>query len=89
MQGTAFQIDKAPLLDMPILNSNNVEPIKKLVTKILEKKAQNSEINTEKLESDIDFIVYKMYNLTYEEACIIEGNSDWMSLEDYESFEIK
>jgi hypothetical protein len=43
---------------------------------------------TEQLEKKIDILVYHLYKLTYEEACIIEGNSEWVSKEDYESYTI-
>ena len=42
-----------------------------------------------KLEKEVDIIIYKLYNLTYTVACIVEGNTDWMSKEDYEQFKIE
>ena len=38
------------------------------------------------LEKEIDLIVYKLYQLTYDEACIVEGNEEWMSKEEYDAF---
>lgn len=43
-----------------------------LVDKILTAKKQNPKANTKELEKKIDIIVYKLYNLTYEEVKIID-----------------
>ncbi len=29
-------------------------------------------------------MVYALYNLSYDEACMIEGNAEWMAKEEYE-----
>ncbi len=56
----------------------------KLANTVIKEKAISR--NTNEIEKQIDFVVYKLYNLTYFEACIIEGNTDWMSEEKYEGF---
>jgi len=48
-------------------------PFKKLVTSILELKKQNSSADTTDLETQIDQLVYQLYDLTEEEIKIIEG----------------
>lgn len=77
MQGNNYQIDKEPLLNIPIIeqnstNQNLVNEIINLVDKILALKAENSGADTNKLEKDIDNLIYKLYNLTPKEIEIIE-----------------
>ncbi len=45
-------------------------------------------INIIQFEKEINLIVYKLYQLTYEEASIVEGNTEWMSKVEYENFKI-
>ena len=48
------------------------DEIIKCVNKILESKAKDSALDTSKLESKIDSLVYKLYNLTNKEIKIID-----------------
>jgi hypothetical protein len=59
--------------NMPIKNIGNIDqqPFIALVDQILEAKKQNHD--TSALESQIDILVYKLYNLTPEENKIVEG----------------
>jgi len=42
------------------------------------------------LKDQIDIMVYKLYNLTYEEVLIIQPNfPEIMSKEEYETFELE
>ncbi|WP_300732077.1 type II restriction endonuclease [uncultured Helicobacter sp.] len=50
------------------------DEIIKCVDRILESKAKDSALDTSKLESQIDSLVYKLYNLTKDEVTIIKGN---------------
>ncbi|WP_300742522.1 type II restriction endonuclease [Helicobacter typhlonius] len=43
----------------------------KCVDKILESKAKDSTLDTSKLESKLDSLVYKLYNLTNDEIRLI------------------
>jgi len=53
-------------------------------------KQQNSQADTIELEDKIDIMVYKLYNLTYEEVEIIDPQiGSIINKEDYEKFEIK
>lgn len=68
MQGNNYQIDKEPLLNIPIIeqnstNQNLVDEIINLVDEILALKAQNSTADTSQLECDIDDLVFKLYDL--------------------------
>jgi len=55
-----------------------------LVEKILNKKSQNKD--TTDLENQIDVMVYKLYELTYEEVKTVDPEF-WMSEEEYKQFE--
>lgn len=66
------------------------EKLLKLVVKIVNAKQQNPSADTKHLEDQIDIMVYKLYNLTYEEVKIIDPEIEKIiSKEDYERFEIK
>ena len=78
MQGGAFGFDTLSVGSLPIpkitkANQRIVNEIVALVDKILESKAKDSTASTKKLESQIDFLVYKLYSLTDEEIKIIES----------------
>ncbi|HFW6668781.1 TPA: Eco57I restriction-modification methylase domain-containing protein [Campylobacter jejuni] len=78
MQGNNYQIDKEPLLNIPIvtINSKNqkiVDELINLVDEILKAKEQDKNANTSPLEEKINNMVYKIYNLTEEEIKTIEG----------------
>jgi hypothetical protein len=68
------QIKIEILRQLPIKKVKNQTAIIKLVDKILSTKKDNPEVDTSKLEKQIDELVYKLYDLTEEEIKIIEGN---------------
>ncbi|ELX0596577.1 class I SAM-dependent DNA methyltransferase, partial [Campylobacter coli] len=73
-----FRYKKAFLekLPMPKINSKNqklADELINLVDEILKAKEQDKNANTQELENKINYIVYKLYNLTEEEIKIIEG----------------
>jgi hypothetical protein len=57
--------------------------IEKIVDEILKRKKSNKD--TKELEKEIDVLVYKFYELTYEEVKIIDSEF-WMSEEEYSNF---
>ncbi|MCW0239322.1 Eco57I restriction-modification methylase domain-containing protein [Campylobacter lari] len=78
MQGNNYQIDKEPLLNIPIvdINSKNeklANELISLVDEILKAKEQDKKVDTKTQEDKINSIVYKIYNLTEEEIKIIEN----------------
>ena len=78
MQGNNYQIDKEPLLNIPIVEQNStnqslVDEIINLVDKILALKAENSSADTNKLEKDIDDLVFKLYDLNETEIKLIKA----------------
>ncbi|RTJ54671.1 DUF7149 domain-containing protein [Campylobacter jejuni] len=78
MQGNNYQIDKEPLLNIPIvtINSKNqklADELINLVDEILKAKEQDKNANIQELENKINSLVYKLYNLNEEEIKIIEN----------------
>lgn len=77
MQGSNYQVDKEPLLSIPLPNPKNIleaqqQKIIAIVDQILAIKKSDSSADTTALESQIDQLVYKLYNLTDEEIKIVE-----------------
>jgi adenine-specific DNA-methyltransferase len=85
MQGNNYQLDKEPLLEIPIFKPEfeHQNIISKKVDDILKVKRENG--NTSALENQINVLVYHLYELSYEEACVID---DELSKEDFERFKI-
>ena len=82
MQGNNFQVDKEPLINIPIpkISEENQQPFIKLVEQILSfTKSKNYLYNPEKqakvklLEKEIDKLVYNLYSLSKEEIEIVES----------------
>lgn len=74
MQGNAYQLDKEPLLEIPIYkpSDKDASEIAKLVDKLIPLKSQGKD--TRELEVKIDQLVYQLYDLTEEEIKIIENS---------------
>lgn len=84
IQGNLYQVDKEPILGIPIFDTTKKEPIIKLVDQFL---TLNKELQTitladkkEQLQNRISFtedkinqIIYDLYDLTTEERKMIEG----------------
>lgn len=73
MQGNAYQLDKEPLLEIPIYKpaDKDANEIAKLVDKIISLKQQGKDSSEQ--EKKIDELVYKLYDITADEQKIIEG----------------
>lgn len=73
MQGNAYQLDKEPLLEIPIYKPADEETseIAKLVDKIISLKQQDKD--SSEVEKKIDELVYVIYEITADEQKIIEG----------------
>ena len=65
------------------INTTEQKPFIALVEKILEVKKLDPTFNTSKWENQIDVMVYHLYNLSYEEAKIIDPE---LSEEEYEQY---
>jgi len=84
MQGNNYQIDKEPLLSLPLKNVPNSEqqPFIEVVDKILSITKENDylknstkQAKVKEYERQIDQMVYKLHGLTEEEIKIVEGMS--------------
>ncbi|MCQ2638049.1 Eco57I restriction-modification methylase domain-containing protein [Helicobacter pylori] len=78
VQGNNYQIDKEPLMNIPLIkitksNKPTADKIIVLVDKILALKEKDPKANTQGLEKEIDALVYQLYHLTDEEIKIIEN----------------
>ncbi len=85
-------LTQGKVLVLPILNisSTKQKAIINNVNKILSVKMKNTQMNTKNLEDQIDIMVYKLYNLSYEEVEIIDPQiGSIMSKEDFDKFEIQ
>ncbi len=75
MQGENYQVDKEPLMNIPLPAANMDEQsiIAERVNSIIESKKSNPFADISALESEIDNLVYQLYGLTEEEIKIVEG----------------
>ncbi len=81
VQGNNYQIDKEPLMNIPLIkitksNKPTANKIIALVDKILKSKEKDPKANTQKLEKEIDALVYQLYHLTDEEIKTIEEGQE-------------
>ena len=67
-------LSKTYLSQIPISLPKKEDAFISLVDEILSVKKENNLADTQELESQIDQLVYKLYNLTAEEIAIIENN---------------
>ncbi len=65
-------IERLPIPQITEKNQELADKIIALVDKILQAKAKDPKANTQRLEKEIDALVYQLYNLTDEEIKIIE-----------------
>lgn len=83
-----FYPDDAKRLPIKKLDKSEQKDFIRIVNEILKCKQQNPQTNTKHLEDQIDIMVYKLYNLTYEEVKIIDLEIEKIiSKEEYEKFE--
>ena len=85
MQGLNYQLDKEPLIAIPIASPEKSKQflIKNLVNKILEIKNKDINGDITSIELKIDHIVYKLYDLTYDEVFVIDPLTS-ITREEYE-----
>ena len=69
-QGEMLQVDKEPLLDLPIFVPKDCSPISKLVDRILSLKASSKD--TSSLEEELNKMIYELYELTVDEIDALE-----------------
>lgn len=75
--------------NLPINEPMNKELYVLLVDRIISNKRTDPNTNTKEFEDKIDIMVYKLYNLTYDEVKIIDPDIEKIiSKENYEKFEV-
>jgi hypothetical protein len=77
----AVHVQHLPIPSGSKLQKNKIEALTKSILKI---RKNDERANVDEALSEIDMIVYHLYNLSYAEACLIEGNSTWLSKEEFE-----
>ncbi|RKV15667.1 restriction endonuclease [Helicobacter pylori] len=65
-------LEKLPMFELEKSNQPTADKIIALVDKILKSKEKDPKANTQRLEKEIDALVYQLYHLTDEEIKIIE-----------------
>ena len=90
MQGTNFQIDKQPLLDVPILKTENkhTNKIIEIVDKILSIKSKNIETSIIELKLELDTIIYKLYEISYKDILTIDPEFS-LTQDEYNTYQIE
>ena len=94
-KGDMLELYQKPLSEIPIAKAKEEQQnvIVEIVDQILQKKKQKEE--TKLLENQIDLMVYKLYDLTYEEVKIVDAEFDkvlsefGLSKEDYERMSLE
>jgi len=71
--GNAGNADNIKNLPIPKISETEQEPFIRLVEDILAKKEADPNADTTAQESEIDHLVYQLYNLTPEEIAVVEG----------------
>ncbi|MGL2381916.1 DUF7149 domain-containing protein [Helicobacter pylori] len=67
-----YELETLPISQITKSNKPTADKIIALVDKILKSKEKDPKANTQRLEKEIDALVYQLYNLTDEEIKIIE-----------------
>ena len=81
----AIKAEYLKQLRIPIPSAAIQKQLESLVSKVLELKKVNIEADTTSLEYQIDFLVYHLYGLTYDEVLIVDPETP-ISREEYEAY---
>lgn len=81
------RVSQLEFVPIKIISKADQQPFIRLVDKILAAKTQNPKANTSTLERQIDEMVYKIYELTFNEVKIIDPDF-WLSAEEYDAVTI-
>ena len=84
----AIKAEYLKQLRIPIPSAAILKQLESLVSKVLELKKVNIEADTTSLEYQIDFCVYHLYGLTYDEVLIVDPETP-ISREEYQSYNIE
>lgn len=81
-----IRIKQARTLPIPFANPKEQQPIINLVDRILNAKRDNPNADTSSLEKQIDFLVYHLYGLTFDEVLIVDPETP-ITRDEYEKEE--
>jgi adenine-specific DNA-methyltransferase len=82
------QIKIEILRQLPIKKSTNQKPFITIVDKILLSKGKNPQADTSQEENQLDVMIYKLYQLNYDEVLVIDKEfENQMMREDYEKID--
>ncbi|MDP3913353.1 MAG: TaqI-like C-terminal specificity domain-containing protein, partial [Bacteroidota bacterium] len=81
------EVKKETVEKLLIKETSNQKPFITLVDQILTTKKENSKANTTILEQQLDEMVFKLYELTYEEVKIVDPDF-WLSEAEYAAIEL-
>jgi hypothetical protein len=86
VQGNYFDLNGNQIgsIHIPCATQKQQQPIITLVDRILAAKKSNPQADTSRLEREIDFLVYKLYGLNYDEVLTIDPKTVF-SREEYET----
>lgn len=79
-----YEIDNIPWID----HNQGLNKLSIIVSYIIDKRDKIDYSNIIKKEQEIDFLVYHLYNLTYDEVLIVDPNPPF-SREEYDNFNIE
>lgn len=84
----AIKAEYLKQLRIPIPSAVILKQLESLVSKVLDLKKVNIEADTTSLEYQIDFLVYHLYGLTYDDVLIVDPETP-ISREEYEAYKKK
>ena len=89
MQGLNYQLDKEPLQQIPIAvpRAETQVQLGHIVEDIINRKSADENVSIQGLESQIDNIVYHLYNLTYDEVLIVDPDTP-IGRNEYDNFNL-
>ncbi len=89
MQGLNYQLDKEPLQQIPIAvpRAETQVQLGHIVEDIINRKSADENVSIQGLESQIDNIVYHLYNLTYDEVLIVDPDTP-IGRDEYDNFNL-
>lgn len=85
LAGGYLAINKSTIEQLPMIESENQQEIADLAKNITVKKQIDVSADTTSLENQIDFLVYHLYGLTYDEVLIVDPETP-ISREEYEAY---
>lgn len=84
LQSTNSNVNGYEVDNLPLIISDNQVPYIDIVNEILEVKKSDIQADTKELENQIDLLIYRLYDLTYDEVLIVDPTTP-ITREEYEN----